>query len=123
MFNIAGFGMIGPTGERLSTSAASPAEVQRLTETKRSQPATPTAGGVGSSAPRESVRVSLSSAALAANANANAPTAGNGAPATQPAAVPQTSYAVQRAQSLYGMNATMPVTANATSQNGAKTLR
>ncbi|GAB6050922.1 hypothetical protein JCM16106_17720 [Hydrogenophilus islandicus] len=121
MFNIAGFGMIGPTGERLSTSAASPAEVQRLTETKRSQPAAPTAGGVGSSAPRESVRVTLSSAALAANANA--PTAGNGAPATQPATATQTSYAVQRAQSLYGMNATMPVTANATSQNGAKTLR
>ena len=124
--SIAGFGIIGPTGERLNTSGASPAEVQRLTQPQSGNP-NPTVGqpppppvNEPTQAPA-SVRVSLSAAAQQATAGAPTPPPNSTTPPTQPEAT-QTPFAVQRAQNLYALNANAPLSVNEHTQSGARTL-
>ncbi|MCX7945621.1 MAG: hypothetical protein N2557_01415 [Hydrogenophilus sp.] len=110
--NISGYGILGPTGNRLSM-AVSPAEVQRLTQ---SEPA----GRMESALPeRSGVRVEISAAAREAGATNGA--AGNGGNAA-PGVAPQTSLAVQRAQALYAANAGAPATSSETARVGSRTL-
>ncbi|WP_217125283.1 hypothetical protein [Hydrogenophilus thiooxidans] len=123
--SIAGFGIIGPTGERLNTSAASPAEVQRLTQPQpvRSNPAAGQPSSVNQpSQPSTGVRVTLSTSAQQASSGTPTPPPPNTASSARPEAT-QMSFAVQRAQNLYALNANGPVSMNDTTQNGAKTLR
>ena len=115
MSTIAGTGIIGPTGERLSTSAASTAEVQRLTAPSRMPP-----GGVASSTSsvepgREGVRVTLSTQA---NDPANAANRSGTADPTASAA----SYAAQLAQKRYLQNSSMTAAAMPPLQNGRNAI-
>lgn len=98
MSTIAGLGIIGPTGERLSTTAASPAEVQRLTTPAR---LTPSAEPTSATASREGVRVTLSEAP--ARAGSATTTTSSSDPASS-----ATSYAAQLAQKRYLQNSSSP---------------
>ncbi len=115
MSTIAGTGIIGPTGERLSTVAASAAEVQRLTAPTRPQPATtpatnPPSASAGSPG-RDAVRVTLS-------AQATDPTnPANRSGSTDPTAS-AASYAAQLAQKRYLQNSSMTAVTAAPAQNG-----
>ncbi len=90
--NISGYGVIGPTGNRLSSAAP----------TDLAAPRQPSAPNVGSDTPaarnNDGVRVQLSTQGR------TMPTVGNDPAATQ-AEQTQTRLAVQRAQAMYSANA------------------
>ncbi len=92
--NISGYGVVGPTGNRLSSAAP----------TDLAAPRQPTAPSGGSESPparnSDDVRVQLSTQGR------TMPSAGNTPAATQ-AEQTQTRLAVQRAQAMYSANAVM----------------